>query len=54
MTGLLESGAIKSQDKPIWYDVYKAFPPSVEPKMREPPADQKVIEIFYPEDIIRA
>ncbi|KFM81188.1 28S ribosomal protein S23, mitochondrial, partial [Stegodyphus mimosarum] len=26
VTGLLKTGAMKEQDKPIWYDVYKIFP----------------------------
>jgi small subunit ribosomal protein S23 len=25
--GLLRSGALKEEDKPVWYDVYTAFPP---------------------------
>ncbi|KAG8041212.1 hypothetical protein G9C98_002200 [Cotesia typhae] len=29
---LLKSGAVKWEDKPIWYDVYEAFPPKNEPR----------------------
>ncbi|GFT18087.1 28S ribosomal protein S23, mitochondrial [Nephila pilipes] len=53
MTGLLRAGAVKEQDKPIWYDVYKAFPPKHEPAYARPPVDKEIQPIFYPEDIIR-
>ncbi|GFR07682.1 28S ribosomal protein S23, mitochondrial [Trichonephila clavata] len=53
MTGLLRAGAVKERDKPIWYDVYKTFPPKYEPTFSRPPVDKKIEPIFYPEDIIR-
>ena len=53
MTGILKSGAIKEQDKPIWYDVYKTFPPKHEPAYLRPPVDKEIKPILYPEDIIR-
>ncbi|XP_059162202.1 small ribosomal subunit protein mS23-like [Physella acuta] len=48
MTGLLRSGAIKEEDRPIWYDIVKALPPkpSLHPR--------QVQTVFYPEDYIRA
>jgi small subunit ribosomal protein S23 len=52
--GLLRSGALKEEDKPIWYDVYTAFPPKYEPKYDRPPPDVPLRNIFYPEDTIRA
>lgn len=52
--GLLRSGAMKEEDKPIWYDVYKAFPPKYEPRYDRPAPDTPIRQIFYPEDIIRA
>jgi hypothetical protein len=48
--GLLRSGALKEEDKPIWYDVYTAFRPKYD---RQPP-DVPLRNIFYPEDTIRA
>ena len=51
-TGLLKSGAIK--EKPLWYDIYEAFPPKHEPRYDPPKSDLPIREIFYPEDEIRA
>jgi hypothetical protein len=52
--GLLRSGALKEEDKPIWYDVYTAFPPKYEPKYDRPAPDVPLRNIFYLEDTIRA
>ncbi|XP_072547144.1 small ribosomal subunit protein mS23 [Salminus brasiliensis] len=57
---LMRSGVIKESEKPLWFDVYTAFPPKREPlyvksskriwpQKREDP----VPEIFYKEDLIR-
>ncbi|KAG8176377.1 hypothetical protein JTE90_020163 [Oedothorax gibbosus] len=54
LSGILKAGAIKEQDKPIWYEVYKAFPPKHEPAFTRPPVDKEIKPIYYPEDIIRA
>ncbi|KAM8853644.1 small ribosomal subunit protein mS23 [Synchiropus picturatus] len=57
---LLSSGVLKPEEKPIWYDVYEAFPPKREPLYVKPysnPPTQKadpVPEIFYSEDEVRA
>ncbi|XP_070684885.1 small ribosomal subunit protein mS23 [Pempheris klunzingeri] len=57
---LMRSGVIKPHEKPIWYDVYQAFPPKRAPlqvKPRTRPSTKKeeaVPEIFYREDVIRA
>ncbi|RVE64433.1 hypothetical protein OJAV_G00125950 [Oryzias javanicus] len=57
---LMRSGVIQKADKPIWYDVYEAFPPKREPlyvKKQSRPAVNKqdpVPEIFYREDEVRA
>ncbi|KAM9370518.1 small ribosomal subunit protein mS23 [Phaethornis superciliosus] len=53
---LLRSGVI---EKPLWFDVYAAFPPLREPVYRVPrPRYGKVKDvippIFYPEDEVRA
>ncbi|PSN32212.1 28S ribosomal protein S23, partial [Blattella germanica] len=52
--GLLKSGAMKEEDKPMWYEIYKAFPPKYEPRYDRPAPDIPIRKIFYPEDIIRA
>ncbi|ETE64395.1 28S ribosomal protein S23, mitochondrial, partial [Ophiophagus hannah] len=56
---LLRSGAMRESQKPIWYDVYEAFPPLREPTYRNiRPLVGKVTDtvppILYPEDQIRA
>lgn len=57
---LMRSGVIKSSEKPIWYDIYKAFPPKRDPLHVKPhtrPDTRKhetVSEIFYREDEVRA
>ncbi|XP_053131583.1 28S ribosomal protein S23, mitochondrial isoform X2 [Hemicordylus capensis] len=56
---LLRSGAMPESKKPIWYDVYAAFPPLREPLYQDPrPRYGKVQDvvppILYPEDAIRA
>ncbi|XP_072271393.1 small ribosomal subunit protein mS23 isoform X2 [Pyxicephalus adspersus] len=56
---LLRAGVVKQNKKPLWYDVYAAFPPKREPtyvgppKRRQKPVDN-VSAIFYHEDAIRA
>lgn len=53
--GLLRSGAMKSSEKPLWYEVYEAFPPAYEPTYgRKAPADVPIRQILYAEDRIRA
>ncbi|CAG9786068.1 unnamed protein product [Diatraea saccharalis] len=53
--GLLTRGAMKPDDRPLWFDVYRAFPPFTEPKMAKPKPEIKPIrQILYQEDIIRA
>lgn len=54
MNGLIKSGAIKIDDRPIWYDVYRAFPPESEPHFAKPPKAVQVPDIFFQEDIFRA
>lgn len=57
---LMRSGVIKPAEKPIWYDVYEAFPPKRDPLYVKPhtrPYTKKqeaVPEIFYREDEARA
>ncbi|XP_074535701.1 small ribosomal subunit protein mS23 [Halichoeres trimaculatus] len=57
---LLRSGVMKPSEKPVWFDVYKAFPPKREPLYVKPvqkpwaKKHETVPEIFYKEDVIRA
>jgi small subunit ribosomal protein S23 len=54
LKGLLRSGALKEEDKPMWYDIYEAFPPFHEPRFDRAAPDTPIRNIFYPEDTIRA
>lgn len=56
---LLRAGVLKPEGKPIWYDVYAAFPPKREPLYQKPrrlkvSAADPVPQLFYKEDEIRA
>ncbi|EAT42530.1 AAEL005944-PA [Aedes aegypti] len=52
--GLLRSGALKWDDRPLWYDVVKAFPPKEEPRYDRPAPNVSVRSIYYAEDPVRA
>ena len=54
MSGLLRTGGIKMKDKPIWVDVWEAFPPKLEPSLNRTAEVKQIPNIFYPEDKIRA
>lgn len=45
---------MKIEDRPIWYDVYRAFPPESEPYYSKPAPMHKVPDVFFPEDVFRA
>uniref|UniRef100_A0A3B4A6T3 Small ribosomal subunit protein mS23 n=1 Tax=Periophthalmus magnuspinnatus TaxID=409849 RepID=A0A3B4A6T3_9GOBI len=59
---LMRAGVMKPHEKPIWFDVYAAFPPKRDPlyvksHYRQPTGPKRleiVPEIFYAEDVIRA
>lgn len=57
---LMLSGVIKPASKPIWYDVFEAFPPMRDPVYVKPhnrpgmKKQESVPEIFYEEDEVRA
>lgn len=50
----MRGGAMKWEDRPLWFDVYEAFPPKLEPEIDRPPVMKEIKDIMYPEDIIRA
>ncbi|KAI5651796.1 hypothetical protein NE865_00133 [Phthorimaea operculella] len=53
--GLITRGAMKPDDRPLWFDVYKKFPPLTEPKFAQPKPEIKPIrQILYNEDVVRA
>ena len=52
--GLYKSGAIKSEQVPLWVPIYEAFPPKYEPRYDRIADDKPVIKILYPEDKVRA
>ncbi|XP_008145958.1 28S ribosomal protein S23, mitochondrial isoform X3 [Eptesicus fuscus] len=54
---LMRAGVLK--EKPLWFDIYSAFPPLREPVFRRPllrygKAKADIQDIFYHEDLIRA
>lgn len=57
---LMRSGVMKPHEKPIWFDVYEAFPPKRDPLYVKPHTrprinrPETVPDIFYSEDLIRA
>ncbi|CAG9767147.1 unnamed protein product [Ceutorhynchus assimilis] len=53
-TGLMQAKAVTWEDRPVWYDVYAAFPPKEEPRFDRPAPDMKIKQIFYEDDKIRA
>uniref|UniRef100_A0A034WQZ9 Small ribosomal subunit protein mS23 n=2 Tax=Endopterygota TaxID=33392 RepID=A0A034WQZ9_BACDO len=54
VNGLIKAGAMKYEDRPIWFDLYTAFPPKLEPRFDRPASDTKIKNIFYAEDVTRA
>ena len=54
ITSLIQGGSMKEQNLPLWYEIYKAFPPKYEPRYDRPASDKPIKDIFYEEDIGRA
>lgn len=55
MSGLIKANALKYEDRPVWFDVYRAFPPAVDPVYKRK-VDPEVVAkpLIYPEDAVRA
>nr|XP_022908683.1 probable 28S ribosomal protein S23, mitochondrial [Onthophagus taurus] len=51
--GLIDSGARNWVDRPLWFDVYEAFPPKEEPRFDKKVPKCELKKIFYQEDEIR-
>ncbi|CAB3371154.1 Hypothetical predicted protein [Cloeon dipterum] len=49
--GLLKAGALRPEDKPIWYDIYEAFPPK---NLASAESNKPLRQILYAEDEIRS
>ncbi|XP_008546781.1 28S ribosomal protein S23, mitochondrial [Microplitis demolitor] len=54
MQSLMKGGALKPEEKPLWYVVYESFPPKYEPRYNRAAPNIEIRDIFYKEDIIRA
>lgn len=54
VTALWQTKAIATENLPLWYDVYKTFPPKYEPRFDRPAPETPLKNIFYEEDLIRA
>ncbi|KAG6803884.1 28S ribosomal protein S23, mitochondrial [Apis mellifera caucasica] len=54
ITALARTDVIHPNNLPLWYDIYKNFPPKDEPIFARKPSQKKIQDIFYAEDIIRA
>lgn len=54
VTGLIKSGSIAHSERPLWYDVYRSFPPAQEPSLSRPAPQLNIPKLIYPEDIVRA
>lgn len=52
--GLLKAGAMKPENKPLWFEVYQAFPPKTPPEAMRPLKGGPLEAILYPEDNARA
>jgi small subunit ribosomal protein S23 len=54
VNGLIKSGALRYEERPLWFDVYQKYPPDVEPKFDQKPEFKPIRPIFYAEDKERA
>ncbi|XP_068969629.1 small ribosomal subunit protein mS23 [Bombus flavifrons] len=54
ITSLLHADVLHPDNLPMWYEIYKAYPPKHEPTFSRKPSTINIQKIFYEEDIIRA
>ena len=54
ISGLYKSGAIKSEQIPLWVPIYEKCPPKYEPRWDRQPEERQMVRILYPEDVVRA
>lgn len=58
LSGMIEGGHLKGKDIPIWYEIYKRFPPVREPRYLsltegDLPTPYQPPKLLYDEDIVR-
>ncbi|KAL8562577.1 hypothetical protein ACOMHN_045842 [Nucella lapillus] len=52
--GLVRAGAMRPADRPVWCQVYEAFPPAQPPHYQRPlPPPTHAPALLYPEDLVR-
>ncbi|XP_050479720.1 28S ribosomal protein S23, mitochondrial [Bombus huntii] len=51
---LLNADVLRPDNLPIWYEIYKAYPPKYEPTFSRKTSTINMQKIFYKEDLIRA
>lgn len=49
----MKGGVLKQDELPMWYSIYKAFPPKYEPRYDRPGSQAPLRNIYYSEDLIR-
>ncbi|XP_076652831.1 mitochondrial ribosomal protein S23 [Halictus rubicundus] len=54
ISSLINTGSITENNIPIWYEIYKNFPPKYEPTFNRPVSEKPLRNIFYEEDVTRA
>ncbi|CAK9804041.1 28S ribosomal protein S23, mitochondrial [Anthophora plagiata] len=54
MTALVKANTLQKENLPLWYNIYKAFPPQHEPCFNRPLPQKNIQKIFYAEDHLRA
>ncbi|CAK9295517.1 unnamed protein product [Gordionus sp. m RMFG-2023] len=47
--GLIRGGALRFEDRPLWYDIYEKYPP-----INTQSVKNHIPKLIYPEDYIRA
>ena len=50
---MLKGNVITREQLPLWYEVYKAFPPKAEPTLKRRVDQRPVRNLVYTEDMVR-
>jgi len=54
LQGMIHVGAISEAETPMWFQIYRRFPPRRPPDAERPLVQKSIKKIFYPEDNLRA
>ena len=54
VNNLIRAGTLHYEDRPLWFDIYKRFPPLEEPDCNRKIQERPVMDILYAEDTARA